>query len=180
MKIKLHKLFKEMVWFSGSILFITIFFSQNHDFAYGDDVFIHPNRLVKVVDGDTIRILDQKSNVIKVRLAGIDAPELRQQYGIQSRIALKKMLKDRKLTIQILNKDRYGRSVGIVYIDQLDVNHNMIKEGNAWAYRKYLKTLPGHKGIHYIEAETTSKLQKKGLWALDKPISPWQYRKEKR
>ncbi|RPH03499.1 MAG: thermonuclease family protein [Alphaproteobacteria bacterium TMED93] len=180
MKIKFRNFFKETVCFTGSILFVVIFFSQNHDFAYGDDVFIHPSRLVKVVDGDTIRILDQGSNIIKVRLAGIDAPEITQQYGIQSRIALKRMLKDRKFTIQILNKDRYGRSVGIIYIDQLDVNHNMIKEGNAWAYRKYLKTLPGQKGIYYIEAETTSKLGKKGLWAFDKPLSPWLYRRQKR
>ena len=129
----------------------------------------------KVIDGDTIHIKSYK-----IRLEGIDAPEITQQYGIQSRIALKRMLKDRKFTIQILNKDRYGRSVGIIYIDQLDVNHNMIKEGNAWAYRKYLKTLPGQKGIDYIEAETTSKLGKKGLWAFDKPLSPWLYRRQKR
>ena len=128
MRKKLHKSCKEILSFSARILFITIFLTQNYDFTYGGDVFIHANRLVKVVDGDTIRILDEDSNVIKVRLAGIDAPEITQQYGVESRIALKRMLKDRKLTIQILNQDRYGRFIGIIYTDQLDVDVKLIKK----------------------------------------------------
>ena len=77
------------------------------------------------------------------------------------------------LTIQIKDKDQYGRSVALVYLDKLNVNYEMIINGYAWNYKKYSKDL------NFENAEKIAKNKKVGLWKSISPIEPWIFRKNR-
>jgi len=96
-------------------------------------------RLVRVVDGDTLRIdLDIGADVIlknqAVRILGIDAPEMREIAGRRSKAAMEAFLIDKKLEIELHGKDKYGRWLGDVYADGENVALWMLRNGHAKLY----------------------------------------------
>ncbi len=138
-------------------------------------------QVLRVIDGDTVKVLSDNNKIRRIRLAGIDAPEISQSGGNESKNALTKILGKRSVNIKVLGKDRYHRTLGIIFVkNEIDVNYLMIKRGHAWAYRKYLNTLPLNKAIEYPKAELMAKAHKSGLWKYRDPISPWEYRKNRR
>ena len=94
-------------------------------------------RVIGITDGDSITILKAGNRQEKIRLAEIDAPERAQPYGTKSKQALSDLVFDKKVTIQPVTIDRYGRTVARIYVDNLDVNAAMIEQGAAWVYTAY-------------------------------------------
>ena len=131
-------------------------------------LFAISGQVVKISDGDTITILTQEKQQVKVRLYGIDAPEKKQPYGQKSKQFLSNLIAGRSVEIQEKGKDRYKRVLGIVYLDGQDINAQMVLSGYAWAYVKYSKI--------YVGQELKARSQNLGLWR-DKPIPPWEWRK---
>ena len=127
--------------------------------------------VVKIADGDTLTLLTSSNEKIKVRLAGIDTPERKQPFGSEAKQALSKLVFQKKALIEVETKDRYGRTVGIVFVDGQNINYELVKQGMAWVYRKYTND-----EILY-ELEAQAKTKKTGLWADAKPIAPWSWRK---
>lgn len=125
--------------------------------------------ITKVYDGDTCWAV-QDGVRTKVRLAGIDAPELKQQYGGHSRDYLASMILNKTVRLDIHGTDRYGRAIATIWIDEINVNAQMVLSGNAWAYPEYSTGLESY--------ESYARLQKKGLWSLPNPIKPSNYRKK--
>ena len=72
--------------------------------------------------------------------------------------------------------DKYRRLVSVVLIGNRDINYEMLAEGHAWAYRKYLK---GPLAKSYIAAEEQAKNSRKGLWRQGGAEPPWDFRKIK-
>ena len=99
-------------------------------------------KVVGVTDGDTITVLVAERPV-KVRLAEIDTPERKQPWGSRAKQALSSKVFRENVEVRVLNIDRYGRTVGHVWIGDRNINREMIREGHAWVYRRYLddKTL---------------------------------------
>lgn len=89
-----------------------------------------------VHDGDTLSA-DCGGSRSKVRLAGIDAPELKQSYGRESRQALADLVFQRQVLIKRTKGDRYKRSVAVVSVDGRDVSSSMVAGGHAWVYDQY-------------------------------------------
>jgi len=133
--------------------------------------------VVAVHDGDTIT-LKNESGQKKIRLAGIDAPELTQPYGVESREALKGAVIDRQVQVETTKADKYGRVVGKVALDGQDINLNQVQSGMAWVYREYLKELSKVDKALYLEAEAQSKAIAAGLWRDSIPVEPWIWRKK--
>lgn len=131
-------------------------------------------RVVKVADGDTITILDSANTQHKIRLQGIDAPEKGQAFGKASGKFLAGLVAGRDVKVQWAKKDRYGRILGTVYLDDRDVNLEMLKAGFAWHYKKYDST-PA-----YAQAESEARAAKRGLWQDKNPTQPEEFRKAKR
>ncbi len=77
-------------------------------------------KVVKITDGDTLYILDANSQQHKIRLAGIDAPERKQAYGLASRKHLASIVAGKQVTVEYQKRDRYGRIVGKVLLDGID------------------------------------------------------------
>ena len=115
------------------ILLLTITFTPVYAEQYEATV-------IKVIDGDTIWIKKDNKH-IKVRLSYIDAPELKQNFGIRSRNFLSNLVLDKMIEVNTNKKDRYNRHLGEIYIhntkESIFVNAKMIKSGNAWVYKTY-------------------------------------------
>lgn len=95
-------------------------------------------QVVAILDGDTVDVLvDQRP--VRVRLAQIDAPEKRQAFGTRSRQALADLVFRKTVRVSEEGSDRYGRVIGTVYVGEVDVNAQMVREGMAWVYRNYVK-----------------------------------------
>lgn len=90
-------------------------------------------RVVRVVDGDTVQVLTD-GKMVKVRLNGIDAPESGQPFGQRSKQNLLKLAVQKQTVVIANNTDRYGRWLGTLMIDGIDINAEQVKAGMAWAY----------------------------------------------
>ncbi len=94
-------------------------------------------KVVKITDGDTLYVLDANYKEHKIRLAGIDAPERKQAYGLASGKHLASIVSGQQVTVEYQKRDRYGRIVGKVLLDWIDVCLEQVKAGFAWHYKKY-------------------------------------------
>lgn len=103
--------------------------------AHADVLLGH---VVGVSDGDTITVLDDNKQRHVIRLMGIDAPEKAQAFGQQSKKSLSDLVFDRDVSVTWFKKDRYGRTVGQVLVDDADVCLEQIKRGLAWHYKQHL------------------------------------------
>ncbi|MAD57874.1 MAG: hypothetical protein CMK44_04785 [Porticoccus sp.] len=135
---------------------------------------IFEGTVVRIADGDTLTLLTHPKKYVKVRLAGIDAPEKNQPFGSKAKMVLTRLVFLRKVLIEEQTKDRYGRTVGIVIVDGQNVNYELVKQGLAWVYRKYTDD----EVLYKLEAQ--AKTKKIGLWSGEKAIPPWVWRRGKR
>jgi len=143
-----------------------------------------------VSDGDTLKIETAEGTVLKVRLYGIDAPELQrvnrrtgeiskqgQPFGEEAYMALESRVISKKVRVDIIDIDRYRRMVGIVRLDSRSINLEMVREGWAWAYRQYLDR---PYASEYLGAENEARTKRLGLWQQLNPQPPWEFRKFQR
>lgn len=131
-------------------------------------------KVVKVVDGDTIDILKNRSTV-RIRLNGIDAPERGQAFGNRAKQFVLDVAAQQTVTVEIKDVDRYGRSIGDVFLpDGRNLNREIVAAGYAWWYRKYSKD----QSLGRLEEE--ARRGRRGLWQDKTPVPPWEWRKVKR
>lgn len=135
-------------------------------------------RVASVQDGDTITLQTEATSK-KIRLAGIDAPEIKQPYGIASRHALSQDVLNQSVTVDTNKTDKYGRSVGKVLLNGEDINLKQVRRGLAWVYTDYIKELSAEDREVYKAAEKAANDEHLGLWQDQQPVAPWTYRKSK-
>jgi endonuclease YncB( thermonuclease family) len=128
-----------------------------------------------VIDGDTIDIGDRR-----IRIHGIDAPEVRQTCvrdevtwlcGQEAGQRLRTLVRGSKVTCEGIDQDRYGRIVAKCFAGGRDVGEVMVSEGLALAYRQY--------SIDYVEAEAAAKATRRGIWS-GQFVEPWDWRRGRR
>lgn len=132
---------------------------------------IYDGYVIKIIDGDTIHLLTEDKKTIKVRLAQIDAPERKQAFGTRSRQALANMVFRKSVRVFVTGYDKYNRAIGTIYLNNTNVNIEMVRQGMAWAYPYFVTD----KEIFNIEAE--ARKEKRGLWIDPSPVPPWIFRK---
>lgn len=137
--------------------------------------------VTKVSDGDTIQVTDQLGTRVKVRLYGIDAPETAkgkipgQPYGEESYQALRQKVDRQQVHLDVMDIDKYKRLVAIVWLSNRNTNREMVAEGHAWAYRKYLDRAHASE---WIADEEQARKARNGLWQQGGNIQPpWEFRK---
>lgn len=134
-----------------------------------------------VHDGDTIRVRDEDGRVHKIRLAYIDAPELKQASGQDSTDALRGRIEGHHVNVVRFGLDRYQREVGQIWFGNEDVNLWMVREGRAWHYQSIAKKEQSKADYaRYQLAEWQAKQNRLGLWHNPDAVAPWQFRREKR
>lgn len=129
-------------------------------------------KVVSIADGDTITVLDDTKTQHKVRLFGIDAPELRQPYSQLAKSELSKKVYAKRVLVKWREKDRYGRILGAVTVNGKNVNRELVAEGWAWHFVRYSSS----KSL--AEAELAAREKQVGLWAGEDPVAPWDWRKQ--
>ena len=132
--------------------------------------------VVAVHDGDTLTVKSGSTRT-KVRLAGIDAPELNQSFGIESRNSLRSLVLHKEVQIEAQKLDKYKRLVGRVFIEHKDINLEQLKSGAAWMYLTHTASLKRRDRTIYINAESTAQLDGLGLWINQDSTPPWVWRK---
>ena len=147
---------------------------------YGEVKTVHVRR---VIDGDTLEVADGKGRqVLKVRLWGIDAPEMDQEGGEESADKLDEILlrEEGRLVLETFAFDRYGRAVGLLYSSKegrlRSVNVKMLAAGHAhcdrWRQGQYFRQRMG-----FYEAERRARVARRGIWATNEAVRPWEYRR---
>lgn len=129
-------------------------------------------KVIHISDGDTVHLLTPDKVTHKIRLNDIDAPEKKQAFGNKSKENLKKYIYQKNVVVEYKNKDRYGRILGTIYLNNKDINLQQVKDGYAWVYRQYSKK------SEYYKAEEVARKMRIGLWFDKNPIEPWIYRKK--
>lgn len=128
-------------------------------------------KVVKVNDGDSIEVqLD--SGPARVRLSAVDTPEYDQPYGDKSSAALKALLPlGSPVELEVVTQDSFRRLVAVVWkidgTERTNVNEVMLREGHAWAYRRYMRE------ARFCDLEAEARDNRRGLWA--QPVSDWVY-----
>lgn len=130
--------------------------------------------VVSVHDGDTVLCLDGDNVQRKVRLVGIDAPEIGQPFGTKSRDGLRALVLRKSVLVHEHGEDRYGRTLGSLEIDGGDVALLMLSSGLAWQFTRYSDDEV------LAAAEAEARAAKRGLWADREPVPPWDWRATER
>ncbi len=126
-------------------------------------------RVIYVTDGDTLTI-DAGDTRYRIRLQEIDAPERDQPGGAEARAALSRRVDRKYVRVDVEGHDDYGRTVGKVWLGNEDVNRDMVRDGHAWVYRRYLKD------PSLLADEAAARDAGRGLWASTGAVPPWQWR----
>ena len=139
------------------------------------DEGVFDGSLLWVSDGDTLRVL-VRGREMEVRLADIDAPERDQPHGWQSKLALIDLVRGQHIVLVPRDVDQYGRIVAQVWVNDLDINRELVRRGAAWFYPEYAES-----DALYAE-EQGARRAKAGLWALpaDEHVEPWEWRRRAR
>jgi len=121
--------------------------------------------VVSVLDGDTIEVL-HNPHAERIRLSGIDCPEKGQAYGQKAKHAVSALVFGKNVRLQTHGTDKYKRILAdVVLPDGTNVNHELVKDGWCWWYRRYVS---GNIELEKLEAEARE--AQRGLWADPQPV----------
>lgn len=149
--------------FAFALIFSAIIYSQNIT-----------AKVVGVKDGDTVVILFENKQIV-VRLEHIDTPEKRQPYGLKA----KKFASDFCFgkSVKVIGngkKDRNGRWIAEIYVNNQNLGKELVRNGLAWHYKKYSKS------SNYAALEIAARKKRVGLWQDSLAVAPWDFRKKKK
>lgn len=134
---------------------------------------------IDVIDGDTIQGLDESGKKIKVRMIGIDAPEIGQPMSTESAEELRSCIGGESRALLFIDtnipKDKYGRTLARVESAEIDCNQQQIEKGMAWFYAGSGEDIVGEYNDTYNQAHDYAQDNQMGVWAMDLE-KPWDYR----
>ena len=130
----------------------------------------YEGKISKVIDGDSYYLANGK----EIRLYGCDAPENtlghNQAYGREATLFAVNYLEGKIVKLKKIDRDKYGRDVCKVFINDIDFTGLIVDNGLAWVYKKYSTE-------NMYEREQVAKLKKMGLWQQSFPLAPYKFRK---
>ncbi len=132
-----------------------------------------------VHDGDTVDVLTSDLSTVRVRLYGVDCPESDQLHGLAATLFSLWESWLRKVEVRVMDRDRYGRSVGWVFVgaERRNLNHMLVEQGHAWVYKQYCRA---RECAALLRAEDAARQARLGLWQDPSPMPPWEWRRLKR
>lgn len=132
-----------------------------------------------VPDSDVLLLKAADGREHRIRLNGIDAPELQQPFGRESQELVQQLLRGRVLRVVTQGEDRAGQIIGDVYVRLSEgqaerlLNVELVERGWAWHFVRFAKD-----NQQLSEAEQKARAGRLGLWAEASPVSPWDFRRE--
>ncbi len=113
-------------------------------------------------------------------MQGIDAPERSQAFGTRARQQHAGLVFGKQVEVLVDKRDRYGREVGRVRLDERDINLEMVRAGLAWHYKQYAGEQSAEDREVYTQAEEAARQAKLGLWVDPEWVPPWDFRRGRR
>ncbi len=129
--------------------------------------------VVKILDGDTLEVVDTSNTLFRIRLQGIDAPERGQAFSNSSRKVLSDLVFGKEVRVVTEGMDTYERLLGHIYVSELWINQEMIRRGMAWHYAYF------NKDPRLAQSELCARQARLGLWADSEPTAPWIFRRDR-
>ena len=133
----------------------------------------YTGKCVGVTDGDTVSVL-KAGKAAKIRLEGIDCPEMGQDFGTRAKQFTSELVFGKQVQVKEYYPDRYGRMVARVLVGGQDVSRELVRAGLAWHYKRYSKDPV------LAEAEAEARRAEVGLWSMPSAVPPWEWRKSPR
>lgn len=133
--------------------------------------------VIRVNDGDSITVKHDK-RIVKVRLYGIDSPEIEQPYGRTSRSIVRQWLVGKRVKVEPMYRDSYGRTVAQVWAGDALVNAELVKNGAAWVYPRFCRERDICEPM--ARMQQNAQQARLGLWQNEKPEPPWQWKRKQR
>ncbi len=138
--------------------------------------------VVHISDGDTFIVEDENGKRTTIRIHAIDAPELSQDFGRESRENLRALIADQQVEVRTHDTDQFRRIVGTVFTGEenvapKDIGLAQVAGGFAWHFKQYQKEQPADERRAYSEAEETARNSRLGLWRGNNPLPPKDYRR---
>lgn len=130
-------------------------------------------KCVGISDGDTVKVMRQ-GKPEKIRLFGIDCPEVNQDFGRRAKQFTASMVFGKMVHVETVTRDRYGRTVAWVSVQGASLNRELVRAGLAWWYRRYAASW---KDLEQLEQQARN--ARIGLWSQRNPVPPWEFRREK-
>lgn len=127
-------------------------------------------KVLAVMDGDTVFVKSGPFKA-KLRLVNIDAPEKDQPFGKESQESLQSLIGGKIIHVESKAVDKFGRTIAVISIGDINVNEEQVRRGMAWAYSR------SREGRAYARLQSEAQLAKRGLWQQANPQSPSQWRK---
>ena len=126
-------------------------------------------RVEFVHDGDTVTCIDEANQPQKIRLVGIDSPELNQPFGREASDALRRKLAGGRVRVEGDARDQHGRLLGTLWVDDRNINRELVSDGCAWVFGGF------NPDPDLLDAETAARKAHRGLWsdAHAQPPSDW-------
>jgi len=128
-------------------------------------------KVVAVIDGNTLEVKGSDNETYKIMLAGVDCPELEQQFGDAAKEFLEKIALKKSVKVLLQGKDRKGNQLAIVTLKGEDLRVELLKAGLAWTAER--NAAPD---LEMIRAQAEEK--EKGLWKENEPTPPWVFRRQ--
>lgn len=133
--------------------------------------------VIDVTDGDILTVLDDSRKRHKIRIAGIDAPEKHQPFAQRARERLSELTFKKQATLDCYKTDAYKRRVCRVRVAGKDVALAQVQAGLAWHYKHFEKEQTPSERAAYARAEDDARASRIGLWQLERPVPPWEFRR---
>ncbi|PSQ80404.1 MAG: chromosome partitioning protein ParB [Bacteroidetes bacterium QS_1_63_11] len=121
----------------------------------------------RVLDGDTVHLLRDTGQIVRVELYGVDAPERVQPYGAKARQAVRRAVAE--------GRDEDGRPHYELRVGDRVLNEQLVREGLAWWDRRQA---PHADHLQHLERQ--ARADERGLWAQTNPVPPWEWRAKRR
>ena len=135
-------------------------------------------KVIHVTDGDTIVVLTEDKEQVRIRLYGIDAPESRQPFGSKATGFVRDIAALKVVEIDERYLDRYGRTIATVHLpDGTNLNEELVRVGLAWVYTRYCDEQPMCSWCDRLQGKAQD--SRTGLWADDDPVPPWEWRRKR-
>jgi len=131
-------------------------------------------RVIEVQSGDAITIFNL-NRPVRVKLLGVDAPELDQAFGDVARKHLSDLIYDKSVTVEYSGISADGSIAGRVLLNSADIGAQMIRDGVAWFDPGAVSRLSTTDCDVYQQSEQAAHNERRGLWQEENPIAPWDF-----
>lgn len=132
-------------------------------------------KIVKVLYADTVTLMTEQNEMIKVRLYGIDTPKCGQPHCQKAKRFTFALLHNKEVEVITYDIDENGCTVGVVLVDDMNANEEIIRVGCGWQYRDHCTAPFCSK---WLQLEKDAEISGVGLWYENDPVPPWEWREK--